>query len=220
MSHSKAVAAYVKPVITLTALQKSVVEFMDSTTFGIASSPRQTGMTFALHSRIIYQLQYASNTTIMVVFANINRMRNTISELKQFISVMGSTRCSGNIKTDMQFAYIKNMTNNVNILFTTIGQLDDKHLRGRSDPIDHIIYEDFDGAGPYAKQIQGSLIAVMPILSRNPDYKIHLIGTDSNSYVDSVNDKDGILYAAMNGKSQFVLWNYQLSTMVNELLEM
>jgi len=220
MSHSSAVAAFVKPVIALTALQKSVVNFMNSTTFGIASSPRQTGMTFALHSQLIYQLQYASDTTTMVVFSNVTRMRSTMSELKQFMSVLGSNRLTGNIKSDMQFAYIENMTTNVSIVFTTIEQLTDHRLRGRSNTIDHLIYEDFDGAGPYARKIQQSLMTVMPILSRNSDYKIHLIGTDGNAYVDSVSDKDGILYAAMHGKSQFVMWNYQLSTMVDELLDM
>lgn len=220
MSHSKAVAAFVKPVITLTALQQSVVNFMDTTTFGIASSPRQTGMTFALHSHLIYQLQYASDTSTMVVFSNIARMRHTISELKQFMSVLGSKRITGNIKTDAQMAYIENMTTNVSIVFTSIDQLTEPRLRGRRDDLDHLIYEDFDGAGPYAKKIQQSLMTVMPILSRNSDYKIHLIGTDSNSYVDSVNDKDGILYAAMNGKSQFVMWDYQLSTMVDAMLDL
>lgn len=212
MTHSSAVVTFVKPVISLTAMQQSVIGFLDSTRFGIASSPRQTGMTFALHSHLIYTIAFSSNKTLEVVFPNVSMLQHAVMEMKQFMSVVGNLdhiRFSGNMST------MTNDQSNVTISFRAIINVNDHTYRGYQ--IDGVIFADFDGYGPYAREIQQKLQVVMPSL-RHREYTIHMIGTDSNSYVSNAHDDTSLMYAAMNGKSHFKLWNYQLSTMVDDML--
>lgn len=217
MSYSVEVAAFVKPAFDLTAAQRSVVGFIDSTELGIASSPRQTGMTFATHAYLVYELMHSTDNNIMVVHPNMQRQNICISELSALMSVVPTRIKPKYIDHNRNAGYIRHKISESTLIFKPMDAVLDA-LRGRR--IDSMIFADFDGYGPYAKKIQQSLSEIMPSLSRAGVWKMHMIGTDGSTYSDTADEKESLMYSALNGKSTFKLWNYKISTMLDELIEM
>lgn len=212
MTHASNVATFVAPIVSLTKMQQSVIGFLDSTHYGIASSPRQTGMTFALHAHIVYMLDHTADRLAHIVFPSIPLMRHAIMELQQFMTALGNM---DHIKFTGNSTTMSNLQSNTQVYFRTIHNINHGTFRGMRT--DSVIFADFDGYGPYSREIQHKLPEMLSALGKN-DATLHMIGTDNNSYVSNAHDDTSLLYAAMNGKSHFALWNYQLSTMVDDML--